>query len=425
MADWPSSLKPIGKYMARAREVEVDEPIIAYYCSYYSLTKAIELRDKSDDSANRFVTGLLEKCETLKKALPPDDGTHRGIVEEFALRVFDRADNEDRADRATKATARTFYAAMCFLEVCSVFGPLPDDLAERLRYAKWKAADITKALREGRRPTPGAPGEAEAREKEEEAEEQARGDAVTSDAHVVPPAPPVQEYESAMDRAEDPYPPVAPKYPSSDAPSPLKSFEPQPPTLDIRALPLHAAPPQPPSLDLPAQPAPPSLHLPIPSTGRSAFDHDSLKSVNAKLQPYVPPADQVRQLAPSIAKHDPPASLKPKALLTEPVPPTAVQHDPPASKVPPALAIEPVPPPTDPVPLIHPPTRKPAVTQPVVSAVETKAPGAVGASYRPTIRQTQEAQRCAKYAASALDFQDVKAAIANLQQALDLLQGRR
>lgn len=425
MADWPSSLKPIGKYMARAREVEADEPIIAYYCSYYSLTKAIELRDISDESANRFVTGLLEKCEALKKTLPPDNGTHRNIVEEFALRVFDRADDEDRADRATKATARTFYAAMCFFEVCSVFGPLPDDLIERLRYAKWKAADITKALREGRRPVPGAPGEAEARAKEEEAEEQARGDAVTSDAHVpVPPAPPVQEYEYAMDRAEDPYPLVAPKYPSSDAPSPLKSTEPQPPTLDIRALPLHVAHASP-SLELPAQPAPPSLHLPIPSSSGGAFDHESLKSVNAKVQPYMSQAHRAREPAPPATQYDPPAAVVPPTLAIESVPPPSTQCDPPAAKVPPKLPIEPVPPPAAPAPLVRPPVWEPPATQPVVAAVETRAPKSMDASHKPTIKQTQDAQRYAKYAASALDFQDVKAAISNLQQALDLLQGRR
>lgn len=391
MADWPPSLKPIGKYMARAREVEADEPIVAYYCSYYSLTKAIELRDASDDSANRFVTGLLEKCETLKKSLPPDNGTHRGIVEEFALRVFERADNEDRADHATKATARTFYAAMCFFEVCSVFGPLADDFIERLRYAKWKAADITKALREGRRPIPGAPGEAEAREKEEEAEERARSDIITSDPHNVPPAPPVHEYESAMDRAEDRYPPVAPKYPSSDAPSPLKSAEMHPPTLDIHAPPRQPVPAYPP-LDLPTHPEPPGLELPgLPTlggrNGGGAIDHEMMKSAVAKVRPYESQADHSSQ-----------------------PPPPAARHDPPARAVPPAPQRGPSPPP---------------VTQPVAAPVETRAPRAADANYKPTIRQTQDAQRCAKYAASALDFQDVKAAIANLQQALDLLQGRR
>lgn len=39
-------------------------------------------------------------------------------------------------------------------------------MEEKLKYSKWKAADIAKALREGRKPTPGAPGEAEAEEQD-------------------------------------------------------------------------------------------------------------------------------------------------------------------------------------------------------------------------------------------------------------------
>lgn len=35
---------------------------------------------------------------------------------------------------------------------------LEADLVDMQRYAAWKAADIRKALREGRSPTPGAPG---------------------------------------------------------------------------------------------------------------------------------------------------------------------------------------------------------------------------------------------------------------------------
>lgn len=35
---------------------------------------------------------------------------------------------------------------------------LEPDLVDMQRYAAWKAADIRKALREGRSPTPGAPG---------------------------------------------------------------------------------------------------------------------------------------------------------------------------------------------------------------------------------------------------------------------------
>ena len=45
------------------------------------------------------------------------------------------------------------------LQILNQFKTLEADLVDMQRYAAWKAADIRKALREGRTPTPGAPGD--------------------------------------------------------------------------------------------------------------------------------------------------------------------------------------------------------------------------------------------------------------------------
>ena len=47
------------------------------------------------------------------------------------------------------------------VQILRQFGELPPDLAEKQRYAAWKVADIRKALREGRSPTPGNPNAAD------------------------------------------------------------------------------------------------------------------------------------------------------------------------------------------------------------------------------------------------------------------------
>jgi vacuolar protein sorting-associated protein VTA1 len=84
------------------------------------------------------------------------------MVEEFALKVFAKADNEDRVTTPTKKTAVTFLAASIFMEVLRVFsaegGELDDEIEEKIKYAKWKAADIMKSLREGKIPISGPPG---------------------------------------------------------------------------------------------------------------------------------------------------------------------------------------------------------------------------------------------------------------------------
>lgn len=445
MADWPKSLKPIGKFMARAREVESSAPLVAYYCNFYSLRRALELRDKSDESANRFVTGLLEKCEAAKANIGPDDGTHRGLVEEFALSIFDRADAEDRADQATKSTALTFYAAMCFLEVCSFFGPLTSDLEERLRYAKWKAADITKALREGRRPVPGAPGEAEALEKAQAPPPTAgpsTNPASDKPAADIPPAPPVTEYDT--EQSDNPkssvdklYPPPLP-YPSQEAPSPLQPAKPVAtppiPTLDIGAPPRGAAPaPNPPALFIPPGPARP-LYPNHPPVDPAPEPYQAAKHTPT---PSQPPAH-----VQSPTSHGPPATQG----MYDPTPgsaayngkPQTVSYPPPEPapyKPAPAPApYNPAPAPTsyNPAPAPTPYNPAPAPYNPgqagQYAAKEAPAPAPVQAAvrnpnYKPSVKQTQAAQRLAKYAASALDFQDHDTAVNNLEQALKLLRG--
>ena len=42
------------------------------------------------------------------------------------------------------------------VQVLRQFGELPQDLVDMQKYAAWKAADINKALREGRQPAPGS-----------------------------------------------------------------------------------------------------------------------------------------------------------------------------------------------------------------------------------------------------------------------------
>ena len=51
------------------------------------------------------------------------------------------------------------FLSLRLLQILNQFKTLEADLVDMQRYAAWKAADIRKALREGRTPTPGAPGD--------------------------------------------------------------------------------------------------------------------------------------------------------------------------------------------------------------------------------------------------------------------------
>ncbi|KAG6333180.1 hypothetical protein ID866_5910 [Astraeus odoratus] len=168
-------LKTIAPFLQRAEELVEREPIIAYWCAYYAAQLGITLKAK--DTASRTVLfDLLTALERLKAEIGPNDAidmeaASAAYVENFALKVFKMADDEDRAGRATKSTAKKFLAASNFFEVLKVFpkseiseavGLLPSlpkiilslfQTEAKIKYAKWKAADISKALREGRKPS--------------------------------------------------------------------------------------------------------------------------------------------------------------------------------------------------------------------------------------------------------------------------------
>ncbi|KAG6405303.1 hypothetical protein SASPL_132890 [Salvia splendens] len=145
-------------YLQRADELQKHEHLVAYYCRLYAMERGLRI-PQSDRTkmTNSVLISLMNQLEKDKKSLQlgPDDHLH---VEGFSLNVFSKADKQDRAGRADLNTAKTFYAASIFFEILNQFGELQPDLEQKQKYAAWKAADIRKALKEGRKPIPGPPG---------------------------------------------------------------------------------------------------------------------------------------------------------------------------------------------------------------------------------------------------------------------------
>lgn len=160
----PPPLKVITPYLQRADELYLKEPIVAYWCTYYAAQTGISA--KARDTASRdYLSQLLGTLEKMKEEIGPNDAidmeaASAAYVENFALKVFGAADNEDRRGESTRSTAKKFLAAANFLEVLRTFPKteISESVEEKTRYAKWKAADIVKAFREGRKPTPGPAG---------------------------------------------------------------------------------------------------------------------------------------------------------------------------------------------------------------------------------------------------------------------------
>jgi vacuolar protein sorting-associated protein VTA1 len=165
----PTELKKITPYVRRAEELDRDKTnpesrLVAYYCRQYAVHTGIPLA--VSDAGKTSLGQLLGNLEGEKQAMDAftrDEA--KFLCTKFANKIFDNADLEDRTGEASKNTARVFYAAGSFLDILQQFYR-DDDQSEELveikkksKYAKWKAADILKALNEGRKPTPGGFGE--------------------------------------------------------------------------------------------------------------------------------------------------------------------------------------------------------------------------------------------------------------------------
>ncbi|KAI7899147.1 Vta1 like-domain-containing protein [Cokeromyces recurvatus] len=120
----PTELKYIAPYIQRSQELTTVDPIVSYYAQYYAAKLAIARGPRTKET-NLFLS--LFSLETQKATI---------------------ADNEDRAGKATKNTAKTFVAASVFLEILKTFGDIDPEVDAKIKYAKWKATDIMKALRE-------------------------------------------------------------------------------------------------------------------------------------------------------------------------------------------------------------------------------------------------------------------------------------
>lgn len=102
-------------------------PVVSYYCLYYAAKMAIANGPKTPEVQD-YIMEMLGQLEQLKQDLGSgceaisNDVIGFAHIENFAIRIFDSADNEDRAGLATAKTAKNFYAASVFLEVLNVFG---------------------------------------------------------------------------------------------------------------------------------------------------------------------------------------------------------------------------------------------------------------------------------------------------------------
>lgn len=104
----------------------------------------------------------MDKLEQYKAANPNndaivDDVAAKAYIESFALETFDRADGSQRSNKVTAQTADTFQAANTFMDLLTIWGPLDSEITAKKKFAKFHAVRIAKAIKAGEDPNAGNP----------------------------------------------------------------------------------------------------------------------------------------------------------------------------------------------------------------------------------------------------------------------------
>ncbi|KAI8869404.1 DUF605-domain-containing protein [Ramicandelaber brevisporus] len=177
MTDVPDELLAIRPHLQRSAELVAYKPEISYYCKYYAVKRGMQLQHLSPEGEG-FLHKLMDELVSMKAQYRDhqavtDEQLGAQAVEDFAMAVFDKADSAERSGEISRDLARNFAAAVSFLEVTQLFSPVatpspsPDegdataaapairqmgelrpDIAEKIKYAKWKMVTVAKTLRE-------------------------------------------------------------------------------------------------------------------------------------------------------------------------------------------------------------------------------------------------------------------------------------
>ena len=81
-----------------------------------------------------------------------DDVAGKAYVEQFGLETFSRADNTVRANKASRQTADTFQASATFLDLLQIWGAVEPEITAKVKFAKYHALRIAKAVKAGEDP---------------------------------------------------------------------------------------------------------------------------------------------------------------------------------------------------------------------------------------------------------------------------------
>lgn len=154
----PNDLKAIAHYLKVAEEHDARNIVVSYWCRVHALDIALKLTRTPE--VNQYLMTLMTWLEQIKKDNADNEAITSNVcgqatIENYALKLFAYADNQDHQENYGKNTVKSFYTAGILMDVLTCFGDLSEDIIEKRKYAKWKAAYIHNCLKAGDHPIPG------------------------------------------------------------------------------------------------------------------------------------------------------------------------------------------------------------------------------------------------------------------------------
>ncbi|KAF2896469.1 hypothetical protein ILUMI_09706 [Ignelater luminosus] len=173
----PPDVKHIAHFLKVADEHDERNIVVSYWSRMYACQVAMKsVPGKKPPEVTAILLAIMDWLEQAKKANTDSDGitnetAAQALIEEYAIQLFQYADAQDRAENFGKNVVKAFYTAGILMDVLQQFGNLSEDIFNKRKYAKWKAAYIHNCLKNGERPLPGPPtvlGDSDDDEEEEE-----------------------------------------------------------------------------------------------------------------------------------------------------------------------------------------------------------------------------------------------------------------
>ncbi|CAB11767.2 Vps20 associated protein Vta1 [Schizosaccharomyces pombe] len=151
----PKELQSIQPFVRRFNELEAHNPVIAYWSLYWAAQMALSSSHGVSNECKDFLLSLIEHLEDLRKNLGEnenvsDETSAKAYVESFSLEVLVQA---ERNSKNGKPDVQAYLAARDFLELSRIWGPPTEQITKSIKFCKLRALQVANPQRKAKTPS--------------------------------------------------------------------------------------------------------------------------------------------------------------------------------------------------------------------------------------------------------------------------------